>query len=127
MELDLDDRDLARILLVARVAVGSTCFLFPRKAVQVWTGEDQESGTAAMAVRALGARDVAIGMGGLRALEEGESPSRWLEAGALSDAADTVGALAVFRSLGKLRRLLFVATAASATYLGFRLAASLDD
>jgi len=127
MELDMDDRDFARMLLVARVAIGSACFLFPRKAVQVWTGEQQGSGTAAMAVRALGARDVAIGMGGLRALEDGDSPSRWLEAGALSDAADTVGALAGFRRLGKMRRLVFVATAASATYLGFRLAASLDE
>jgi hypothetical protein len=127
MEIDLADRDLARMLLVARVAIGSACFLFPRRAVRVWTGEEQESGTAAMAVRALGARDVAIGMGGLRALEEGESVSRWLEAGALSDAADTVGALAGFRRLGQLRRLIFVATAASATYLGFRLAASLDE
>jgi len=123
----MDDRDFARMLLVARVAIGSACFLFPRKAVQVWTGEQQGSGTAAMAVRALGARDVAIGMGGLRALEDGDSPSRWLEAGALSDAADTVGALAGFRRLGKMRRLVFVATAASATYLGFRLAASLDE
>jgi hypothetical protein len=127
MELDLDDRDLARMLLVARVAIGSACFLFPRRAVRVWTGEEQESGTAAMAVRALGAREIAIGMGGLRALEEGESVSRWLEAGALSDAADTAGALVGFRRLGKLRRLVFVATAASATYLGFRLAASLDE
>jgi hypothetical protein len=126
MEFDFEDEDLARMLLVARVAIGSACFLFPKKAVRVWTGEEQESGTAAMAVRALGARDVAIGMGGLRALEDGESPSRWLEAGALADAADTVGALAVFRRLGKLRRLVFVVTAASATYLGFRLAASLD-
>jgi len=123
----MDDRDFARMLLVARVAIGSACFLFPRKAVQVWTGEQQGPGTAAMAVRALGARDVAIGMGGLRALEDGDSPSRWLEAGALSDAADTVGALAVGRRLGKMRRLVFVATAASATYLGFRLAASLDE
>jgi hypothetical protein len=127
MELDLDDRDLARMLFVGRVAIGSACFLFPRRAVRVWTGEERDPGNAAMAMRALGARDVAIGMGGLRALEEGESVSRWLEAGALADAADTVGGLAIFRRLGKLRRLVFVATAAGATYLGFRLAASLDE
>jgi hypothetical protein len=127
MEFDLDDRDLARLLCLTRTAIGAACFLFPAKALRIWTGSDAESDTAPMAVRALGARDFAIGIGGLRALEEQESPSRWLEAGVVSDAADTVGALAMFGRLGGFRRLFLITSAASATYLGLRLAASLDE
>jgi hypothetical protein len=127
MEFEMDDRDLARILCLGRVAIGTACFLFPARAFAFWTGAEPEQDGAPMAIRALGARDLAIGLGGLRALEEGTSPSRWLEAGAVSDAADTVSVLAKFRRLGKLRRLVLIATASSATYLGFRLAESLDD
>lgn len=124
--MDMEDRDLARLIGLGRLALGVTMVLAPRKAASAYMGDEMPSYSTAMAIRGLGARDIALGMGLLVALDnDGEVP-RWLEAGALADAGDFLSTLANFRELPSLRRLMWVATAGTATFLGLKLAGSLD-
>ena len=124
--MEMEDRDLARMLGLGRVVLGATMVLAPRKSVRGYTGDEMQSFSAGMAMRGMGARDIALGMGLLVALDnDGEVP-RWLEAGALADAGDFLSALANFRELPTLRRLMWLATAGTATFVGLKLAGSLD-
>jgi hypothetical protein len=122
----IESRDLARMLSFGRIVIGIGAFLAPVRFGRGWTGGSGEEITSRMAVRGLGARDVALGMGTLLALEGDGHVRGWLEAQALADASDTVSTLVNFSEMPKLRRWVMLATAAGATYLGIKLAGELD-
>jgi hypothetical protein len=125
-DVELDAKELAQLLSLGRIVIGAAAVLAPRRFARAWTGERSEAAVSVIATRGLGARDVALGLGTLRALD-GEGPVRpWLEAQALADASDTVSTLSVFGQLPPLRRILGLATAAGACYIGLRLASELD-
>jgi hypothetical protein len=124
--MDMDERDVARLLGLGRTVLGGTMVLMPRKAVRGYMGENEVSFSAALSMRGLGARDIALGTGLLVALEDDGDVARWLEAGAIADAGDFLATLANFREMPTLRRLLWLATAGTATYLGLKVAGSLD-
>jgi hypothetical protein len=124
--MEMEDRDLARMLGLGRALIGATMVLAPRKAARSYMGEYDPPSSTAMSLRGLGARDIALGTGLLIAVENDGEVSRWLEAGALADAGDFLATLANFRELPTMRRLLWLVTAGSATYLGLRLAGTLD-
>ena len=125
-DVDLDAKELAQILSLGRVVIGVAAVLAPKRFARAWTGEHPDAAVSVIATRGLGARDIALGLGTLRALD-GEGPVRpWLEAQALADASDTVSTLSVFGQLPPLRRILGLATAAGACYLGLRLASELE-
>lgn len=124
--MDMDDKELARLLGLGRTVLGATMVLMPRKAVRGYMGQDNPSFAASMAIRGLGARDIALGYGLLVALEDDGDVARWLEAGAIADAGDFISTLANFREMPTWRRLLWLATAGSATYMGLKLAGALD-
>ncbi|MGH2754778.1 MAG: hypothetical protein ACRDLB_10125 [Actinomycetota bacterium] len=125
-EIDIEAKELAQILSLGRVVLGVGAVLAPRRFGRMWTGEHSETAVSAIAVRGMGARDIALGLGTLRALD-GEGPARpWLEAQALADASDTVSTLGSFGKLPPLRRLIGLATAAGACYVGLRLASELE-
>jgi hypothetical protein len=125
-DLDLDEKDVARLLSVGRITVGALMVLAPRRAARLWTGEDEGSAISALAVRGLGARDLAIGMGTLIALEDDGDVSGWLRAGIVSDAGDALGVLSNFGKLGGLRRWALLATSCTAVYAGVKAADALD-
>lgn len=124
--MDMEERELARVLGLGRTVLGITMVLAPRKAARGFTGEEDPGFTASMALRGLGARDIALGTGLLVALEEDRDVARWLEAGALADAGDLLATLSNFRELPTWRRLMWLLTAGSATFLGIKLAGALD-
>lgn len=126
MDEDWTDLDSARALAWVRILVGSFLFLAPRTAAKLWTGEDEDGVTAVLAVRGAGARDAALGAGLLIALERGAPVQRWLEAGAVVDAADACGTLTAWRDLPKWRAVLLLGSETAAAYLGSQLARSLD-
>jgi hypothetical protein len=72
--------------------------------------------------RAVGARDVALGIGALRALRhlaaEPGSACAWIAAGALSDSLDVIASLSSWRDLPRRSRWLVVASAARAALTG---------
>jgi hypothetical protein len=118
----MDNRDVVRLLSVARAAVGVLWLVAPHKVIKAWTGEDAASVSARVVGRGFGGRDLALAVGTLLTREDGRALAMWLKAGALSDAADAVSTLATYRKLGSARGLFWTATAAATTALGLRLA-----
>lgn len=117
----MDPTLLARLLAGGRVALGLALFVAPRQAARTWIGDDVDQAGTRMAIRGLGARDVALGAGLLAALEAGGSTHRWLEAGAVADLADAAAVLIARdeRPAGVLAVTL--ATAGGAAALGLWL------
>lgn len=87
----MDARTVARILAAGRIGIGMALFAAPATAGRMWFRQDLGAG-GRMALRGLGARDLAIGVGTLLSLDEGD-PSGWLDAGIVADVGDTAGTL----------------------------------
>jgi hypothetical protein len=125
--MELEDVEAARILGAIRVGVGAAMFLAPNKVAKSWTGDDSVSLPSTLALRGMAVRDMAIGIGLVKAVELGTSTRGWLEAGALSDAGDALATLMSWRELGGARRLFWLAVEAGSAVLGMQLAEALDD
>lgn len=91
--VDFEDRELSQILSLARLSIGFWLFLMPRRGIRAATGDADPSVGALMATRGLGARDVAIAIGTMVALDRGTGVRGWLEAGAMADASDALSTL----------------------------------
>jgi hypothetical protein len=124
MTAKLDDRDYATLLGAARVVLGGAALLAPRTAARAWFGPGA-LGRSTVAMRGLAARDIALGLGVLIALDEKAPVRGWLEAGALSDAGDAFATLVAAGDIPFGRWLLSLAASAGAMALGLRLASSL--
>ncbi len=118
----MEDQQLARLLAATRVGVGALFLLAPGFVGRAWVGEGASDPPVKALTRALGARDAALGLGALIALEQGGTTRGWLKASALADAGDAVATLAAWEDLPGRRRWLALAASVSAAYLGTRLA-----
>ena len=105
-----------------RVALGLTALAWPAVPARPWVGAAADDLAARVFGRALGARDVALGLGALTALyspgAEPGSASAWVAAGALSDALDVAASLASWRELPRMTRWLVAASAGGAALTG---------
>jgi len=112
----------ATAVAAGRVALGLTALAWPLVPARPWVGAAADDLAARVFGRALGARDVALGLGALNALArpaaEPGSASAWLAAGALSDALDVVASLAAWNELPRLSRWLVAASAGGAALAG---------
>ncbi len=111
-----------RQLGIGRIIIGAALTLAPRLTGRGWLGDHAKQPAAAVAIRSLGARDVAIGVGLLRALDTGADPRPWFLASAAADAADAVGTLLAWKHLPSRGRLLTATMATAATIVGLRAA-----
>jgi hypothetical protein len=116
----MDHRQLLRNVAAGRVVVGAALVVLPGTASGTWIGPAARDPAVKVMVRAMGARDLAIGAGTMHALSEGAPVKMWSLAGAASDLVDAAATLLAIRHVG-LRRgvpLVLVATAAGvASYL----------
>ncbi len=111
----------ARALAAGRVLIGATMFAAPELAAAPWVGDDARTSGARVVVRALGARDAALGAGTLLAAGERAQLRRWLLASTACDAADFLATLKGPRSPA---RSVVLVLAAGATVAGIAAAAS---
>jgi len=138
----------------ARVAIGVAALVWPALPSRPWvgagTGTGADAGTGAdeggagagsaelasrVFGRALGGRDLALGLGALAALRQPEDESAgagaairadgvgasapvWVAAGALADALDVATSLAAWRHLPRVTRWLVIGSAAGASLTG---------
>ena len=109
-------RTLARAIAAGRVGFGLALLAIPERAAGPWLGPDDAArpGTG-VALRGLGARDLALGMGTLTAAD-GALPA-WVAASVLGDLGDLV-ATATTTSLPRPGRVAVSALAGSAVALG---------
>jgi hypothetical protein len=112
----------AGAVAAGRVALGLTALVWPSVPARPWVGGAADGVAARVFGRALGARDLALGLGALAALQGpaggGASASAWVAAGALSDALDVVASVSSWRELPRTGRWLVVAAAGGAALAG---------
>ena len=121
----MNEKDIARMLGLMRVALGTAGFLMPKKAIRVWIGQEAKPYPTNMVARSLAIRDAALGIGVLTALEKDTEVRGWLEAGALADMGDAVAVLSA-KDLPGFRRALLFAGALGAAAVGMQAAGSID-
>jgi len=103
----------------------------PTLVTRPWLGPDR--GPAARVLgRALGGRDLVLGLGALAALQQPQTGSRpaghpgiWIGAGALSDAMDVLATMAAWDELPPLGRWLVAMSAGGAAVAGAAAAGSM--
>jgi hypothetical protein len=105
-----------------RVALGLLALARPAVPSRPWVGAGPDDLTAQVFGRALGGRDLALGLGALAALARADAEpaaaSAWVAAGALSDSLDVVASLASWSELPRIGRLLVITSAAGAALAG---------
>lgn len=118
----------AAAVAVGRVAIGLAALAAPSVPSRPWVGAAADDLAARVFGRALGARDLALGLGALAALQgpdsEAGQASAWVAAGALSDALDVAASLSSWHELPRLTRWLVVGSAGGAAIAGAAAAAS---
>jgi hypothetical protein len=112
----------AAAVAAGRVAIGLSALARPSVPSRPWIGAASDDLAARVFGRALGARDVALGLGALSALRrtaaEPGSASTWVAAGALSDALDVVATVSSWRELPRTGRWLIVLSAGASALVG---------
>ena len=118
----MDNRRVIAILSIARVGVGTALLLAPRRMGRNWVGSVADDPRAALVIRGFGARDLALGLGTLRALSRNEPLTGWVQMAALGDACDAAAGLAAASSVGAVRTIPTVLSATAAAIVGMRTA-----
>ena len=107
---------------VGRLAIGVTALAWPSVPARPWVGAAADDVAARVFGRALGARDLALGLGALAALQgpaaQAGSARAWVAAGALSDALDVMASLSSWDDLPRFTRWLVAASAGGAALAG---------
>jgi hypothetical protein len=115
-------RYAATAAAVARVAVGVAALTRPSVPVRPWVGDSGDELTGEVLGRALGARDLALGLGTLAAISKAPSgpwPAGALyAAGALSDAIDAAITVVAWPRLPRTTRWLVAGSAGGAAIAG---------
>lgn len=121
----MDHRQLVRALAAGRVAAGAALAVAPGLAGRAWIGPAASRPRVKVMVRATGGRDLALGLGTLRALERGGDVRSWVVLSAACDAVDATATLLAVRALGG-RAVPVLLTAAAAAVVAAAGADRLD-
>jgi hypothetical protein len=108
----MEARDLALGLAGGRIAIGVVSLLAPGLVGRAMMGSDGDAGGTRLFLRVVGARDLALGIGVLAALERNAPVHGWLRASAVVDGLDAAGSLLARHHL---RPTVFPAAASAAT------------
>jgi hypothetical protein len=122
----MEARDVAVGLAVGRIAVGVASLVAPGVVGRAMMGSEGDSGGMRCLFRVVGARDLALGIGVVAALDRRAPVGGWLRASAVADGLDAAGTLLARRHL---RPTVFPAAAGAATggaLLSVWLAGQLD-
>jgi hypothetical protein len=120
-------RSLARLVALGRVGIGCVAVVAPALVARPWIGESADTDPARLLARAMGGRDLALGIGALRALGRGDAEARpWVALGGSADAVDTLATLVAFTHLPRRSRWGILATTVGAALVSTRVAIALD-
>lgn len=122
----VDPVDFTRSVAIGRALAGTGLLLAPNVVGSTWMGPGSVTPATRTALRAMGARDVAIALGTLSASERGEPVVPWVLAGVVADGVDAAATVASFRHLSKRGRWLLLAVAGAGTVAGIWTAGRLS-
>jgi hypothetical protein len=89
----MDARTLARAQALGRIAFGAALLVAPGAVAGAWVGGPAERAGGRVLAVSMGARDLALGVGALRAVGRSDGAAAWIRAGVLADTADLVATL----------------------------------
>ena len=117
----------ATALAAARTAIGVAALASPALIARPWVGAAAHEAPARVLGRALGGRDLALGLGALAALARPApaSAALWVGAGALADSLDVLATRAAWDELPAIGRWLVAMSAGGAAVVGGAAAWSL--
>jgi hypothetical protein len=114
----MDARAIAISHARTRIGFGAGMVLAPGLVGRTWiAGDEARRPAAKLLARALGVRDLAIGLGVVIALDRGAPVRGWLEAAALSDAVDLAATLLAGRAARRGVALVAAGSAVGCTML----------
>jgi len=123
----MSSRTLLTTLAAGRLAIGAALVAKPQSQVGTgWIGEDAKRPTAAVAFRAVGARDMALALGTLSAQRTGGPLKPWLLAATLADATDLFATFAAGRAVPKASKALIALLAGGAIVQQLALTRSVE-
>lgn len=109
-----------RKLACFRLVMGTAFFCAPGLNAKIWAGGTTDPRLTAKLMRALGARDLVLGLGMLKAAEEGDATA-WVRASALFDIGDGVATLLAAGRVPLGRWLVQLALLGGAAFAGLRM------
>jgi hypothetical protein len=92
-------RIVARTVAVGRIAFGAALVLAPRATARPWVGDDADRPGATVLTRALGARDMVLGLIALHTLSHPDVGPRWQRTLAVCDSVDLAATVAAREAL----------------------------
>ena len=119
-------RTYARWLSYARIALGVTAVVAPTLPARPWVGADADRPSVKLLARALGARDLALGIGAVLAMNHDGPVRGWIEGGGFADAGDLLATVLHFRSLPRRERWGLLAITGGAALSARYLAPAVD-
>lgn len=122
----MDPKLIARLNGIGRAAIGVLAIADPKRMLEPWIGGDAERTTNKVLGRALGARDLVIAAGTLRAVNDPDQLRPWLAAAVLADCVDFGATAASGSDLPWRGRAFVMALAGSAAAMGAIALATLD-
>lgn len=120
-------RRLAQLVALGRVGIGCTALVAPTLMTRPWIGDAAESADARLLARTMGGRDLALGLGTLRALGVDNSEARpWVALAGMADAVDATVTLLALRRQPRLTRWGILASTVGAAVVSFWVALTLE-
>lgn len=116
----MDATQLTQAIGGVRAGVGAALVLMPGVSGRIWIGPGAGDGGAKVLARAVGARDVVLGVRTLEAAGDGDRAALWLHLGYLASAADVAGAVLGWRNLSPVRRVLVPVAAGAVGVAGYQ-------
>jgi hypothetical protein len=118
-------RLLAAFISLGRFLFGVAFIAEPRLMERAWIGKQARVPGAQVLARAVGARDLTLGLGGLQAVARNDGSAQpWLAAGALCDAVDFGATWAAGRRIPRQARTGVLAIAGVSSLLSAAAAAA---
>jgi hypothetical protein len=118
---------LAQLIAVGRIGIGCTALVAPTLMTTPWIGEGAGSADARLLARTMGGRDLALGLGTLRALDvDGAEARPWVALAGVADTIDAAVTIVAWPRLPRLGRWAILASTVGAAVVSFRVAADLD-
>lgn len=116
----MDPKAVPSVLAAGRVAFGTGLLLAPRTFASPWIGRHARDPLTTVMIRGFGARDLALGVGGLLCLRRADAGRArwWYGAQALSDGVDGLATLAAGPAMSSRRRALIGAVACGSAAIG---------
>jgi hypothetical protein len=99
----VEPKQMAQGMGVGRIALGIGFVLMPGLLGRLWVGEEATTPGSKLLVRAVGVRDLVLGVGILATLQ-GRGARTWVQAAALSDAVDVTAAAIAGDSIPRYAR-----------------------